>query len=92
VTEGGDDVVDEPSSKSSESEDLAIVGIGGMRGEELWRGSQSNGPPGTGSGRASLWSDHGFEFLWDTLGSNSESSSGVAGAGESVEEVENEEA
>lgn len=92
MTEGGEDVADEPSSKSSESEDLVTVGNGGMLGEEFWRGSQSKEPPATGSGRASLRSGHWFEFLCDTLGSNSESSSGVAGAGESVEEVEKEEA
>lgn len=90
--EGGEDVVDEPSSKSSKSEGFAIVGIGGRLGKEFRRGSQSNEPRATGSGRASVCSDHWWELLWDTLGMNSESSSGVAGAGESVEDVENEEA
>jgi hypothetical protein len=91
-TEGEEDVVDDPSSKSSESEDLETAGIGGMLGEELWWGSQSNEPPETASGRDNLRSGHWLEFLFDTPGTNSESSSGVAGVGESVEDVEKEEA
>lgn len=35
-TEGEEEVVDDPSSKSSDSEDLATVGIGGKLGEEPW--------------------------------------------------------
>lgn len=85
-------MVDDPSSKSSELEGLGTVWIGGRFGKEFRWGSQSKEPLATASGRANLRSDHWLEFLGDALGANSESSSGVAGAGESVEEVENEEA
>lgn len=89
-TEGEEEVVEDPSSNSSESEDLAMVGIGGMLREGFWWGSQSNEPPATGSGRESLVSDHWPDLLWDKPESNSDSSSGVAGAGESVEDEEEE--
>lgn len=81
--------MDDPSSESSESSDLAIVGIGGRPREGL-RGSQRNEPFTTGSGGANFLSDHWLDLLPATLGPLSESSSGVVGAGESVEEDEEE--
>ena len=85
--EGEEEVTDAPSSRSSDSQDLAIVGIGARPVE---RGSEPNKPPATGSDEASFLSDHWFDLLPGILGAVSESSSGVAGAGESVEDEEDE--
>ena len=79
--------MDDTSSKSSESQDLAMVGVGGRLRE--W-GSQPNEPPGAGDGGASFLSNHWLDLLEDVAGPSSESSSGVAGAGESVEDEEEE--
>ena len=78
--EGEEEVADAPSSRSSESQDLAMVGIG----------ARPNEPPGAGSDGASFLSDHWLDLLPGILGAVSESSSGVAGAGESVEDEEDE--
>lgn len=58
----------------------------------VWWKSQLKEAPVTVFGKANFLSDHWFEFRWNPLDANSESSSGVAGAGESEEDVENEEA
>ena len=55
--------MDDNSSDSSEPEDLAMVGTGGMLKEGFWRGSQPSEPPAAGSGRVSFLSDHWFELL-----------------------------
>ena len=85
-----EEVVEESSSTSSDSEDLAMAGIGGMRGARFLWGSHPNEPLAAGSGRASFLSDHWLDLLCDILGPISESSSGVAGAGDSVEDEEDE--
>ena len=85
-----EEVVEESSSTSSESEDLAMAGIEGGFDERFWWGSHPNEPPAAGSGRANFLSDHWPDLLWDALGPISESSSGVAGAGDSVEDEEEE--
>lgn len=54
-TEGEEDVVDNPSSRSSGSEDLSIIER--LR-EGFWWGSHPNEPPASGSGRANFPSDH----------------------------------
>ena len=90
--EGEEEVADDPSSNSSESEDLLTARIGGRLGDEFRRGAQPSEPPATGGGKVNFLSGHWLEFLRGPLGANSESSSGVAGVGESVEEVENEDA
>lgn len=88
-TESEEEVVEDSSSTSSDSEDLAM---GGIFEERFWWGSHPNEPPAAGSGRVRFLSDHRFDLLWDVFGPNSESSSGVAGAGDSVEDEEEEEA
>lgn len=87
--EGEEEVIDNLSSTSSNSEDLAMAGIWGMSGEGFW-GSHPNEPSAMGSSRAGFLSDHWLDLLWDILGPISESSSGVAGAGDSVEDEEDE--
>ena len=87
ATEGEEEVTDAPSSKSSESSDLAMGGIGARPGE---CGSRPNEPTATGSNGANFLSDHWLDLLPGILGAISESSSGVAGAGESVEDEEDE--
>ena len=87
VIEGEEEITDAPSSRSSESQDLAMVGMGARLGG--W-GSEPNEPPVTGSEGSSFLSDHWLDLLPGILGAISESSSGVAGAGESVEDEEDE--
>ena len=53
-------------------------------------GSEPNVPPAAGSDGANFLSDHWLDLLPGILGAISESSSGVAGAGESVEDEEDE--
>jgi len=84
--EDEEEVVDSPSSRSSGSGDLAIVGR--LR-EGFWWGSHPK-PPASGSGKANFPSDHWLDVLEDTPGPISESSSGVAGVGDSVEDEEEE--
>ena len=62
-TEGEEEVMDDPSSKSSESEDLAMVGIGARLREGFCRGSHPNEPFVAGSGRANFLSDHWLDPL-----------------------------
>jgi len=88
-TECEEEVVEDSSSTSSDSEDLTM---GGMFEERFWWGSHPNEPPAAGSGRARFLSDHWLDLLWNVLGPISELSSGVAGAGDSVEDEEEEEA
>jgi hypothetical protein len=57
-TEGEEEVVEDPSSNSSESRDLVTVGIAGRLGKEFWRGSQPSEPPTTGGGMANFLSGH----------------------------------
>ena len=85
--EGEEEVTETPSSRSSESSDLAMVGIGARPGA---CGSEPNEPLVAGSDEASFLSDHWLDLLPGILGAISESSSGVAGAGESVEDEEDE--
>jgi len=89
-TESEEEVIDVSSSTSSEPEDPAMAGIGGMLGGRLLGESHPNEPPTRGVDN--LRSNHWLEPLRDALRPISEISSGVAGTGESVEDEEDEEA